>query len=86
MGREMVTVLATASRPSPLIQPGYNRTSFEQNIALPDRTLDAYVSARAGGNALMHDAMKTADDPEVVAENLIEVTTAVWPRRRYTRG
>jgi hypothetical protein len=34
----------------------------------------------------MHDAMKTADDPEVVAENLIEAATAVWPRRRYTRG
>jgi hypothetical protein len=34
----------------------------------------------------MHDAMKMADDPEVVAENLIEAATAVSPRRRYTCG
>jgi short-subunit dehydrogenase len=31
-----------------LLEPAYTRTSFEQNIALPDRTLDAYVSGRAG--------------------------------------
>ena len=68
-----------------LLEPAYTRTSFEQNMALPDRTLDAYVSARAGANALMHDAMKTADDPEVVAENLVEAAT-VSPRRRYTCG
>src|SRR5260370_31811461 len=69
-----------------LLEPAYTRTAFEQNMALPDRTLDAYVSARAGANALMHDAMKTADDPEVVAENLIEAATAVSPRPRYTCG
>ncbi len=69
-----------------LLEPAYTRTSFEQNMALPDRTLDAYVSARAGANALMRDAMKTADDPEVIAENLIEAATAVSPRRRYTCG
>jgi hypothetical protein len=55
-------------------------------MALPDRTLDAYVSGLVGANALMHDAMKTADDPEVVAENLIEAATAVSLRRRYTCG
>jgi short-subunit dehydrogenase len=69
-----------------LLEPAYTRTSFEQNMALPDRTLNAYVSARAGATALMHDAMKTADDPEVVAENLIEAALAVSPRRRYTCG
>jgi len=69
-----------------LLEPAYTRTSFEQNMALPDRALDAYVSARAGATAVMHDAMKTADDPEMVAENLIEAATAVSPRRRYTCG
>ncbi len=69
-----------------LLEPAYTRTSFEQNIALPDRTLDAYVSARAGANALIHDAMTTADAPEVVAESLIEAATAASPRRRYTCG
>jgi short-subunit dehydrogenase len=69
-----------------LLEPAYTRTSFEQNLLLPDRTLGAYTSARAGANALIHDAMKTADIPEVVAENLIEAATAVSPRRRYTCG
>jgi short-subunit dehydrogenase len=31
-----------------LLEPAYTRTSFEQNMALPDRTLDAYATARAG--------------------------------------
>ena len=55
-------------------------------MAVPDQTVDAYVSARAGANALIHDAMKTADSPDVIAENLIEAATAVSPRRRYTCG
>ena len=53
-----------------LLEPAYTRTSFEQNMALPDRTLDAYATARAGANALIHDAMNTADAPEVVIEEL----------------
>jgi short-subunit dehydrogenase len=69
-----------------LLEPAYTRTSFEQNMALPDRTLDAYVSARTAANALIHEAMKTADNPEVVVESLVEAATAVSPRRRYTCG
>jgi len=69
-----------------LLEPAYTRTSFEQNMALPDRTLDVYASARAGANALIHDAMTTADAPEVVAESLIKAATAASPRRRYTCG
>jgi short-subunit dehydrogenase len=69
-----------------LLEPADTRTSFEQNVALPDRELDAYVSARAGANALMHDATKMAEFPDVVAENLIEAATAVSPRQRYTCG
>ena len=59
---------------------------FGQNMVPPDRTLDAYVSARAQANALVHDVMKTADSPEIVAEKLIEAATAATPRRRYTCG
>ena len=69
-----------------LLEPAYTRTSFEQNMVPPDRTLDAYASARAGANALVQDVMKTADRPEVVAERLIEAVTATSPRRRYTCG
>jgi short-subunit dehydrogenase len=69
-----------------LLEPAYTRTSFEQNMVLPDRTLDAYASARTRANALVQDVMKTADSPEVVAERLIEAVTAASPRRRYTCG
>ena len=69
-----------------LLEPAYTRTSFEQNMALPDRTLDAYATAREGANALIHDAMNTADAPEVVIESLIEAATSASPRRRYTCG
>jgi len=41
---------------------------------------------QAGANALIHDAMITADAPEVVVESLIEAATAASPRRRYTCG
>ncbi|MGB9381141.1 MAG: hypothetical protein WCB16_10980 [Candidatus Binatus sp.] len=85
MGREVVTGARNGDQIF-LLEPAYTRTSFEQNMALPDRTLDAYATARAGATALIHDAMNTADAPEVVIESLIEAATAASPRRRYTCG
>lgn len=69
-----------------LLEPGYTRTSFEQNAVVPDRTLDVYGAARAQANALIRDEMKKADGPEVVAEKLIEAATAASPRHRYACG
>jgi hypothetical protein len=34
----------------------------------------------------MHDVMKTADSPEVVANAILKAATAPNPRRRYTAG
>ena len=53
-----------------LLAPAYTKTSFEQNMVLPDRSLDAYVSARTQSAALMREVMKTADNPEIVAERV----------------
>ena len=69
-----------------LIEPAYTRTSFDQNMVLPDRSLDAYVSARARSSALMQEVMKTADSPEIVAERVAEAATTKSPRLRYTCG
>ena len=69
-----------------LLEPAYTRTSFEQNMVLPDRSLDAYDSARMRFSAVMHEIMKTADSPEVVAERVVEAATTTSPRRRYTCG
>ena len=64
-----------------LLEPAYTRTSFEQNMVLPDRSLDAYVSARKRASAVMHEIMKTADSPEVVAERVVEAATTTSPRQ-----
>jgi NAD(P)-dependent dehydrogenase (short-subunit alcohol dehydrogenase family) len=69
-----------------LLEPAYTRTSFEQNMVLPDRSLDAYVSARMHSSAVMQEVMKSADSPEVVAERVVEAATTTSPRRRYTCG
>ena len=69
-----------------LLEPAYTRTSFEQNMVLPDRALDAYVSARTRSGALMREVMKTADSPEIVAERVVEAATTTSPRLRYACG
>ena len=69
-----------------LLEPAYTRTSFEQNMVLPDRSLDAYVSARMRSSAVVHEIMKTADSPDVVAERVVEAATTSSPRQRYTCG
>jgi len=69
-----------------LLEPAYTRTSFEQNVVLPDRNLKEYVSARTRASALLRDVMKTADSPEIVAEKVVLAATTASPRRRYTCG
>ena len=69
-----------------LVEPAYTRTSFEENLARPDRSLDIYDSARAGMNAVMRKAMTRGDAPEVVVKTILEAATAPFPRRRYAAG
>jgi short-subunit dehydrogenase len=69
-----------------LLEPAYTKTSFEQNMVLPDRSLDAYASARTRSGALMREVMKTADNPDIVAERVLEAVTTKSPRLRYTCG
>ena len=69
-----------------LVEPAYTRTSFEENLARPDQSLDIYESARAGMNAVLRKAMETGDAPEVAAKTILEAATASVPRRRYAAG
>jgi short-subunit dehydrogenase len=69
-----------------LLEPAYTKTSFEQNMVLPDRSLDAYASARTRSGALMREVMKAADSPEIVAERVEQAATTTSPRLRYTCG
>jgi len=69
-----------------LVEPAYTRTSFEDNLTTPDRLLDVYDLARAGGKANVREAMQIGDAPEVVAETVLKAATAAVPRRRYAAG
>jgi short-subunit dehydrogenase len=69
-----------------LVEPAYTRTSFEENLAKPDRSLDIYDSARAGMNVILRKALETGDAPEIVARTILEAATASVPRRRYAAG
>lgn len=69
-----------------LVEPAYTRTSFEENVVRPDRTLDMYNSARNGMTAILRKAIAAGDAPEVVARTVLQAATAAAPRRRYAAG
>ena len=48
-----------------LVEPGFTRTSFEENLKKPDCSLAAYDSARAGMNVHLQNGMASGDAPEV---------------------
>jgi NAD(P)-dependent dehydrogenase (short-subunit alcohol dehydrogenase family) len=69
-----------------LVEPAYTRTSFEGNVYQADQQLDVYQPARTNAEAVMRDAMKVADSPELVASAVVKASTAANPHRRYTAG
>jgi NAD(P)-dependent dehydrogenase (short-subunit alcohol dehydrogenase family) len=69
-----------------LVEPAYTRTSFEGNVYQADQQLDLYQPARTNAEAVMRDAMKVADSPELVASAVVKASTAANPHRRYTAG
>ncbi|MGZ8392038.1 MAG: oxidoreductase [Gemmatimonadales bacterium] len=69
-----------------LVEPAYTRTSFEGNVYQADQQLDLYQPARSNAEAVMRDAMKVADSPELVASAVVKASTAPNPRGRYTAG
>jgi NAD(P)-dependent dehydrogenase (short-subunit alcohol dehydrogenase family) len=69
-----------------LVEPAWTRTSFEGNVYQADQQLDVYQPARSNAEAVMRDAMKVADSPELVASAVVKASTAANPDRRYTAG
>jgi short-subunit dehydrogenase len=69
-----------------LVEPGLTRTSFEENLTRPDRSLAVYDAVRAGMEVQMRKGVETGDDPQVVAETVVKAATAAVPKRRYTAG
>lgn len=69
-----------------LVEPAYTRTSFEDNLAAPDRLLDIYDSARAGMTVAVRKAMEIGDAPEVVAQTVLAAAIDPAPKKRYAAG
>jgi short-subunit dehydrogenase len=69
-----------------LVEPGFTRTLFEENMTRPDQSVAVYDSVRAGIEVQMRKSVETGDAPEVVAETVVKAATAAVPRRRYTAG
>jgi NAD(P)-dependent dehydrogenase (short-subunit alcohol dehydrogenase family) len=69
-----------------VIEPAYTKTQFDANFREPDAQLDVYRDARDGINARLRQIVKTADEPEIVANVVLEAATAERPKLRYTAG
>ena len=69
-----------------LVEPGFTRTAFEENLTKPDRSLAPYDSVRAGMEVHMRNGVAAGDASEVVAATVVKAATAAAPRRRYAAG
>ena len=69
-----------------VIEPGYTRSSLEQNAFEPDSTLTAYDQIRAEVRSFTKDAMAAAENPEGVGAAVLLAATADRPRQRYAVG
>jgi short-subunit dehydrogenase len=69
-----------------LIEPGYIRSTFDQNAVQADTQIAVYDQARAGVRALLDEVMPTAELPEVVAAVIRAAAVDPQPRLRYPAG
>jgi short-subunit dehydrogenase len=69
-----------------LIEPGYTRSGFEQNILKPDSVLAEYDQIRTDVSASLKEFMATADLPQVVADAVLRAATDARPRRPSIRA
>ncbi|NMM46472.1 oxidoreductase [Rhodospirillaceae bacterium KN72] len=69
-----------------VVEPTYTRTAFEEHLVKADRLLDAYGTARASMTAVVREAIKKGDTPEIVAETILKAATDPEPKLRYPAG
>ncbi|MFE4756516.1 oxidoreductase [Streptomyces mirabilis] len=69
-----------------LVEPGYTRAAFDTKAAQPDTPLPLYAERRRVFDEVVAAAMKTGDDPSVVAKEIVSAATAPKPKLRYTAG
>jgi NAD(P)-dependent dehydrogenase (short-subunit alcohol dehydrogenase family) len=69
-----------------LVEPGFIRTNFESNGTLAANLVGDYQEARDHAREYFRRSNDGAEDPQVVAEAVIEAATAEKPRLRYPVG
>ena len=69
-----------------LIEPGYMRTSLGTHTTSAASPVDDYATARSRASQSVHAGVDSGEDPQVVAEAVLEAATAAKPRLRYPAG
>jgi NAD(P)-dependent dehydrogenase (short-subunit alcohol dehydrogenase family) len=69
-----------------VIEPGYTKTQFDANLLEADSKLDEYREVRAALGKQLKEALAAADEPDVVADVVLEAASAARPKLRYTAG
>jgi NAD(P)-dependent dehydrogenase (short-subunit alcohol dehydrogenase family) len=69
-----------------VIEPGYTKTQFDANLLEADSKLDEYREVRAALGKQLKEALAAANEPDVVADVVLQAATAARPKLRYTAG
>jgi len=69
-----------------VVEPAYTKTQFEANLLEADAKLDEYRKVRAALGERLKEVMAAADQPDVVADAVLQAVSAARPKLRYTAG
>lgn len=69
-----------------VIEPAYTKTQFEANLLEADAKLDEYREVRAALEKRIKELVMGGDEPDVVADTVLQAVNAPRPKLRYTAG
>jgi NAD(P)-dependent dehydrogenase (short-subunit alcohol dehydrogenase family) len=69
-----------------LVEPGFMRTNIGSNGKFADSLVDDYAAARDRAREDIRARVSAGEDPQLVAEAVLEAATAKKPRLRYPVG
>ena len=69
-----------------VVEPGFTKTRFDENVKEPDSTLDEYRESRAAFAKTWQEAFANGDEPGAVADVVLKAAIASRPKLRYPVG
>jgi NAD(P)-dependent dehydrogenase (short-subunit alcohol dehydrogenase family) len=69
-----------------LVEPAYTKTSFDANTVAADEPLALYARRRQAIDVLNAAAVRSGDEPSVVADAILAAATDTHPKLRYPAG